>query len=239
LNLNYAAESGTAFEKDHWWVRSRFGMLDRVLAGFHPTDPLRVLEIGCGTGVNLDYLSSRYGARLAQLIGVDPAAPPSGRPNVRHDIPDQENFDLILAMDVLEHVPRPVELLTQLRSRLKPSGRLLVTVPAFSWLWTAYDVMAHHQKRYALKELESELRAAGFDLLECFFLFGALFPFFLIQRLALRWRKAGDARLFRPTAPWLNGLFYHITAWESRFWAPKNRWFGSSLVAIARPGATV
>jgi hypothetical protein len=137
-------------------------------------------------------------------------------------------------MDVLEHVARPVELLARLHARLKPSGRLLVTVPAFSWMWTIHDQHSHHRKRYSRRELLSELKSAQLDVEECFFLFGFLFPLFVIQRLALKWQPADKARLFKPTSAWLNTLLYGITFLEMRTLMPWNRWFGSSVVAIAR-----
>ncbi len=137
-------------------------------------------------------------------------------------------------MDVLEHVREPVELLAQLHARLKTSGYLLVTVPAFPSLWTAYDELAHHDKRYTLKALISELRSAHFALEEYFFLFGTLFPLFIIQRLALKWRPTSDAKLFKPVPSWLNSLLYTLTSFEMRTWMRHNRWWGSSVVALAR-----
>jgi len=237
MNLDYASDArSAAFEKDHWWVRSRFGLIDRALKQLGPRAPLAILEVGCGTGINLDYIETRCGDRLTRLVGIDPEAVParSRTREVRHDIPPEEFFDLILAMDVLEHVDDPVELLTRLHGHLKSSGRLLLSVPAFPWLWTAYDRLAHHRKRYTLRELVSELQAAHFVVEERFFLFGLLFPFFVIQRLALKWRPHDDARLFKPTGPWLNRLLYALTSFEMRAGMPYNRWFGSSAVAIAR-----
>jgi SAM-dependent methyltransferase len=237
MNLDYASDAqSAAFEKDHWWVRSRFGLIDRVLERLDPAASLAVLEIGCGTGINLDYLEARCGGRLTRLVGVDPEAKPerAGRREVQRDIPSGESFDLILAMDVIEHVDRPVELLASLYAQLKPSGRLLTTVPAFSWLWTTHDQHSHHRKRYSRHELVSELEAAQFIVGESFFLFGTLFPFFVIQRLGLKWRPDCDARTFQVVSPRLNRLLYAVTTWEMRTWMARNRWFGSSIVAIAR-----
>ncbi len=237
MNLDYAPTAeGATFEKDHWWVRSRFGLVDRVLRRLNPTAALDVLDVGSGTGINLNYLETHGGNRFARLIGVDPNATPAraGRRDIRNDLPSGDPFDLILAMDVLEHVEDPVDLLNHLHGLLKSSGRLLVTVPAFAWLWTTFDQIAHHRKRYSRKELVAELQSAHFVVEECFFLFGTLFPFFVGQRLALKWRPSRDARLFKPVVPWINRLIYRVTALEMRTWMPYNRWFGSSVVAVAR-----
>lgn len=242
MNLDYAPGSeNSIFEKNHWWVRSRFGLLDRAMRRLEPKSSLTVLEAGCGTGINMDYLETRYSARLARLIGIDPAADlqQTGLRTVRRDMPTGELFDLILAMDVLEHVDRPGDFLAQLRRQLKPSGLLLVTVPAFQSLWTAFDELAHHRKRYAYQELVSELHTAHFILEECFFLFGTLFPFFVLQRLALKWRPKKNAHLFKPAPSLLNSLLYAATFLEMHTWMPWNRWFGSSIAAYARPATEV
>jgi len=237
VNLDYIPDAASAsFEKDHWWVRSRFGLLDRALGLLDPKASLAILEVGCGTGINLDYLETRCGPRLASLIGVDPQANPGGqgRRRIQRELPSGELFDLILLMDVLEHVADPVALLSQLRAQLKPSGHLLVTVPAFSWLWTSFDQLAHHRKRYAFDELAAELRAAHCLIEENFFFFGMLFPFFVMQRLTLKWWPRGDARVFKPVPHWLNRLLYAMTRLELATWMPYNKYAGSTIVAIAR-----
>src|ERR1700690_612119 len=137
MNLDYARDPETAsFEKDHWWVRSRFGLIDRLLKRLESARPWAIMEIGCGTGINMDYLETQYGSGLAQLVGVDPDATlaSTGQRAVRRDIPSGQSFDLILALDVLEHVEHPMDLLKDLRAHLKPSGLLLVSVPSFQWL---------------------------------------------------------------------------------------------------------
>jgi hypothetical protein len=186
MNLDYVSSPQEAsFEKDHWWVRSRFGLIDRTVDRLEPPTSWSIPELGCGTGVNL------------------------------------------------EHLENAEEVLESLGHLLKPAGRLLVTVPAFQWLWTRYDVLAHHRRRYTRKDLIRELKAAGLSIEENFFLFGMLFPLFLAQRLALKAMPWRDARVFRPQPPWLNHLLASLTAWEVQHWMPHNRLWGSSVAAIA------
>ena len=127
-------ETRTPASKDtHWWIRSRFLLIDQALNRLFSAKPLRILEIGCGTGVNLRYLERHHAAKLSDLIGTDPDAEPlvRGKITIQKEIPTGE-FDLVLAMDVLEHTDTPIELLAQIRECLRPGGLLLVTVPAFS-----------------------------------------------------------------------------------------------------------
>jgi len=234
MDIQYHAGNHDArFEDTHWWIRSRFLLIDQALSRLRSAKPLRVLEIGCGTGVNLRYLEQRYAATLSDLIGSDPYAEPliRGKITIQKEIPAGE-FDLILAMDVLEHTDTPIELLAQIRERLAPGGLLLVTVPAFQWLWTSYDDVAHHKKRYSIANLRNELLGSRLKIERLFFLFSALFPLFVLQRLWIR-ATASDPHVFKPVHPWINALLYGITKTEMRTWMPYNRGFGSSIVAMA------
>src|SRR5258708_6797905 len=114
MDIRYAAPGGeNSFEDTHWWIQSRFVLLDRLLTLKHRGRPLSLLDIGCGTGVNLRYLKTHYDSALAEIVGTDPYAVESVQGNVRvsRDIPEGKGFDLILAMDVLEHTDQPLELL--------------------------------------------------------------------------------------------------------------------------------
>jgi SAM-dependent methyltransferase len=236
MNLDYAPHHDASFEKNHWWPRARFGLIDRVLARFPPDRPLDILEVGCGTGINLDYLEEKHARRLSRLVGVDPEQSFSrkGLRATRQDLPEGESFDIILLMDVLEHLKEPADLLMKLRGFLKSSGVLLVTVPAFSWLWTTYDEVTHHHRRYSLPQLKTELKGAGYHVTEDYYLYGLLFPMFLLQRLSLRIYPRQDPHLFKPSAPWVNGLLTAVMRLEMRTLIPFNHLAGSSAVAIAR-----
>lgn len=239
MNIQYSAgDADPRFEDSHWWIRSRFLLIDGLLARMGNSRPWRVLEIGCGTGVNLRHLETRHADKISDLIGTDPYAEPAkrGKTTIQRDLPEGV-FDLILVMDVLEHTDTPVALLEEVRRRLHPQGRLLITVPAFQWLWSSYDVIAHHKKRYSAAALQKELAKGGFKADGLFFLFGSLFPLAVLQRVWIRW-TGSNPHAFKPVHPWVNALFYRITWLEMSTWMPYNRWFGSSIVAIAAPQNT-
>ena len=234
MDLRYAGGfSGESFEDAHWWMKSRFCLLDRAMKNLPAR--ARVLEIGCGTGVNLRYLQKRYAARLEALVGTDPLAEEKSVNGIAiwKDPPKDKPFDLILLMDVLEHVDDPLSLLRELRGLLRPGGWILITVPAFQWLWTSYDEMIHHKKRYSIADLKTALRQEHFDTREIFFLFSALFPLFVMQRLLVKCALASP-RTFKPASSWVNALLFGITWVEIHSWMAHNRWFGSSLVAFSQ-----
>ncbi len=165
-------------EKCHWWFVARRQILDRVMGSFGLPKDARILEAGCGTGGNLPLLArhgevfafdaSATARRFAARLMCEVAA---------GTLPDQipfagEEFDLIVLLDVLEHIADDGSALVALRSRLRPGGRLLITVPALSALWSYHDERHQHFRRYGKGELRARLQDAipaySSDLLQYF-----------------------------------------------------------------------
>jgi SAM-dependent methyltransferase len=156
-------------EDDHWWFRGRRAVIHAMLSRISlPSEP-RILDAGCGTGRNL----TEY-ARLGRTEGIDPSPEAvafcrrRGLDGVRQSgverLPyDDERFDLVTATDVLEHIPDDAGAARELRRVAKPGGRLLVTVPAYQWLWSQHDDSHEHQRRYTLRRLRSALTRAGWE----------------------------------------------------------------------------
>jgi SAM-dependent methyltransferase len=157
-----------SIEEGHWWFVGRRriirSILDRALS---PGDsPRRVLDVGCGTGATLEHLS-RYGD--ATGVDADPSAVAfchqRGLAQVfqaEAPLPFEDgSFDLVTALDVVEHVDDDVSLLAEIRRLLKPDGRALVTVPAFEVLWGQQDEISDHKRRYRVAQLHERALAAG------------------------------------------------------------------------------
>jgi SAM-dependent methyltransferase len=225
----------------HWWYRARRDILARLIEQKIPLPKdARILEIGCGTGPNLDMLG-RFG-RL-DAVEIDPAARAVasarlGRPV--HDAPlphlagiEDGAYDLICLLDVLEHVEADRAALESIARKLRPGGRILIAVPAHPWMWSAHDRVNHHKRRYTKRTLRAVVGAAGLKLHMLSYFNSLLFPLAVTSRLAERlFDKEDDSADTPPPAP-LNRLFE--AAFRLERYAIGRLPFppGLSLVAIA------
>jgi len=154
-------------EDHHWWFRGRWAVIEALLARTDlPREP-RILDAGCGTGGNL----TRY-ARMGVASGVDPSPEAvsfcreRGFDSVQQagleSLPfEDDSFDLIAATDVIEHIAAEDQALNELRRVASPNGVLLLTVPAYMWMWTAEDENLHHKRRYTRPRLRMAVERAG------------------------------------------------------------------------------
>ncbi len=125
---------------------------------------------------------------------------------VQGALPDQiplnrEDFDLILALDVIEHVESDIEGLAALRKMLKPGGKLVLTVPAFPFLWSAHDRTHHHYRRYTRRSLVDKVNASGYELEYVTYYNFLLFPIVAATRFLKNWlalEDTGDERMPAP-----------------------------------------
>jgi len=189
-------------EGRHWWFRGRRRIL---LAALEQLDirATQVLDCGCGAGSNLDLLEARYPRQ--GLLGVDIEREPLRYCAADHalsvaqadlsELPFAEaSFDLVAALDAIEHVADDERALAEMFRVCRPGGHLLVTVPAFPVLWGNIDDAGHHFRRYRRAQLVERVCAAGFEpRLVRYFNF-LLFPPIAAIRLAARLRpvRSGD-----------------------------------------------
>ena len=177
-------------EDDHWWFRSRRHVVSALLAREDLPVAPRILDAGCGTGRNLvEY------ARLGAVEGVDMSdeavefCHQRGFDGVQRstleELPFEDGrFDLITATDVIEHIDDDVAVLRELRRVAAPDGRLMITVPAYQWLWTQHDESLHHKRRYTAKRLRASVTAAGWTpRTETYFFMSTLAPVAAVRAL--------------------------------------------------------
>jgi SAM-dependent methyltransferase len=234
-------------EDRHWWFVGRRSIAASWLQAALP-EPARILDLGCGTGGNLAMLSQHgevVGAELdeqaAQLARARDIAPV-----VRGELPDAlplaaESFDCVTMFDVLEHIADDAATLRTVHELLAPNGQLLLTVPAFPFLWGAHDVAHHHQRRYRAAPLRALLQQAGFEVQRLSYCNSWLFPPAALVRLLRRWlgseASAAGVELALPPAA-LNRLLAAVFASE-RFVLAHGRFpFGVSLIALARKSSS-
>lgn len=231
-------------DAEHWWFAARRDIIARLIerqAGLGPK--ARILEVGAGTGSNLELLM-RYG-RVDAIEPDDQArALASARSGIAVKgglLPDGVEledgaYDLIVLLDVLEHIPDDLGTLAALRGKLRPGGRLLVTVPASPWMWSSHDAAHHHHRRYTAATLTSVFKAAGFQVRYRSHFNTVLFPLIAAARLAGKLlRRAGgdDAIPPRPVNGLLRGLFGLERHLVGRTALP----FGVSLALVAEPAS--
>lgn len=233
-------------EDTHWWFRGRREIFHRILDPLaRARGSLRILDIGFGTGAMLTFLS-RYGA----VTGMDTSAEAirfartrSDRPMLLGDvtsIPLRDGaMDLVTAFDIVEHVDDEAGALAELARVCRPGGHLLVTVPAFQFLWGNQDVISHHRRRYTRAALGARVAAAGFRIRTLTYFNALLFPIVAAVRVARRLRGGAPPDEvpqsdFTMTKPGLvNDALTRVFAAEGRL---VTRWrlpVGVSLLCLA------
>jgi SAM-dependent methyltransferase len=235
-------------ETEHWWFRWRFALIHEVIGRIEgiPKRP-RMLDAGCGTGQMLKMLQ-----RQGSAVGLDLsheaiifAASRDARNLVLGSVTNppfaEGTFDVALALDVIEHVDDDCGILEGLRSIVRPGGALIVTVPAFEFLWSDHDRINHHRRRYRAGELRARLEGAGFEIDRVTYCNTALFPVVALVRRAQaikrRFRPKSDAELSSDLHRYpqlLNGLLYQLMLVETRLLRRFDMPVGVSILAVAR-----
>jgi len=229
-------------ESFHWWFVVRKRLLERLLHSLDIPQESPVLDIGCGTGSNLGVLGS---VGLYKAVGLDHslhalslAKKKVNLPFVSGDInslPIQSNsIGLIIAMDIVEHIDNDLNAILELFQVLRNGGILILTVPAFKFLWGLQDVVTGHKRRYSKREITDKLRKAGFDILKSshfnFFLF---FPILIARRmvhlLGLKIKSENEINL-----PWINFFLKAIFSLELYALKYFSFPFGISIFCIAQ-----
>ena len=229
-------------EQFHWWFTARRKIVSRLTQSLLEGTQHRILDAGCGTGGNLAMLS-KFGAVVG--VEMDPLAAQMSRERNSADIregslpaqfpvSDEERFDLVVALDVLEHIDDDVASLTRLRTNLAADGKMLVTVPAFPFLWSSHDEVHHHKRRYRKADLTRKLEAAGLRVVYASYYNSLLFPAAALVRLMERLmvKQKAPAEVAVPNR-WLNKLLYGLFVIEKYVIGRISLPFGLSVIAVA------
>lgn len=213
----------TRLEEANFWFCARNKLILWALGKYAPHFE-SMLEIGCGTGFVLSGIFKHFpNTRLkGSEIFIDGLVFAAKRlPSVhlmqmdaRH-IPFVNEFDVVGAFDVLEHIKEDEIAISQVYKAIKPEGFLLVTVPQHTWLWSAVDEYAFHERRYASVELENKLKVAGFRIRRSTSFVTTLLPAMFISRMVQRL----NSKKFNPIAefkihPLLNRTFEQLLIFE-------------------------
>jgi SAM-dependent methyltransferase len=166
MDRDYELQTHQA-EDRHWWYRGRRTVLDGITAGLGLPPQARILDAGCGSGRNMVEL-----ARNGVVTGIELSETSVALARERDagevilgsvlDMPFADaSFDLAVSLDVIEHLEDDLSALRELRRTVAPGGALLVTVPAYQWLWSGHDEINHHHRRYTRRSLQQVAERAG------------------------------------------------------------------------------
>ena len=225
-------------DREHWWFRGRLAV---VLAALEPRLPrrrVRLVELGCGSGGVLAALG-RYGEAIGVELddGLRDIAVARGLDVRAGALPDRlpvepGSADVVLLLDVLEHLEAEQAALDAARTLLAPGGLFVATVPAYRWLWSAHDVVLGHRRRYTRAELRRLVIEAGFTLDRATYFNTLLLPPIAAVRLARRLAGRNGHDLQRPPAA-VNGVLTRIFAVERHLVSRVDLPFGGSVLLLA------
>jgi SAM-dependent methyltransferase len=243
MDRDYERQTHRA-EDRHWWYRGRRTVLDGVIAGLGMPAHARILDAGCGSGRNMVELA-RYGAvtgvelsetsvALARERGVGDVLAGSVLEMPFAD----DSFDVAVSLDVIEHLEDDLAALRELRRTVAPGGALLLTVPAYQWLWSGHDEINHHHRRYTRRSLQRVAERAGWSQLRTTYFNSLLLPAAILLRVLDRVNRAKTTEssldLWVPPQP-VNWLLERPLTLEAALIARGGRIpAGLSLLAVFR-----
>lgn len=232
----YRTESG------HWWYKTRRKIIRHILKKHRSIfgDEIKILDVGCGAGLLLKEMESFgvcYGIDVSQKA-VD-FCKKRGIKNIQvadaARIPYPDNtFDVVVALDVIEHIENDEEAVREVYRVLKPRGVAIIAVPAFMFLWGVTDVVSHHHRRYTLPELRRKIKSANFSIIRASYFNTFLFPFIALARLAARWLRAPMKSENSEGKGLINSVLFLIFYAESILFRYVNLPFGVSAMVICR-----
>lgn len=238
MHAHYAAQYRALWER-HWWWRSRESLLLAWIRRLQRRTPIRrILDVGCGDGLFFEQLE-----KFGRVEGLEPdpalVSDPRWQSRIRNeelgpDFLESNPYDLVLMLDVLEHIADDRGALISALRVVRPGGFLLLTVPALPWLWSRHDEANAHHRRYDLPKLRHLLGASGFAVETVrFCFFWTIGPLIARRWLAPAAAGAADYAVSIPPSP-INRVLTLLSRCEHAV-GQFIRWpLGSSLLAVAQ-----
>lgn len=228
-------------ESQHWWFVARRKIIANVIKSLKLEKDAKILDAGCGNGDNLEMLS-----KVGHLVAIERDENALARAKSRYiaevfkgELPDdlpvnlnKEN-DLIVLLDVLEHIDDDQRSLSVLTGWAKNNGKLLMTVPAYQFLWTVHDELHHHKRRYNINSLKKVIENNGWKVQYISYFNTLLFPLALIDRLKQRIFPSSKVDELNMPNNIINSIFEKIFSLELNLIGKFSLPFGLSILVIA------
>jgi 2-polyprenyl-3-methyl-5-hydroxy-6-metoxy-1,4-benzoquinol methylase len=234
-------------EKEYWWHQGRLYLIDELINKHHPNKTNRkILEVGCGTGE-----TTRHLKKHGEVIGIDVSdeAIKYGKQNGIEDIYSSDivniqnnknlkdkKFDLIFALDVLEHIQEDKTAMKNIYGMLNTDGLFITTVPAHKFLWSEHDESLHHKRRYHMYEITKKLEDSNFTISDKSYFIFFLFPIVFAYRL---WGNITGKSAYPKTSyvilpKTLNNLFINLLKIEAKMIKYFRLPIGVTIVVVAK-----
>lgn len=230
-------------ETQHWWFVARRKIIANVIRKLKLKTNSKILDVGCGNGDNLELLLD-YG----ELVAIERDDNALARAQARHlgrvvkgDLPDNiptdininKDNDLIVMLDVLEHIDDDEKSLSVLTGWAKNNGSLLITVPAYQFLWTSHDDINHHKRRYTAKHLKRIIESNGWKVQYISYFNTFLFPLAFIDRIKQRIFPSSKFNELEMPNKYINIIFEKLFSLESYIIGKIAFPFGLSIIVVA------
>lgn len=227
-------------EEIHWWHKAKRNLVSYVMKQNLSGNQNKILDVGCGTGKNLESFT-----KFGNTWGIDSAKEAvdycrkRGIKNITlgnlEKIPfNKESFDCITALDVLEHVDDS-KAIRELERVLKKSGILIITVPAFPMLWSRWDEVLHHKRRYTKETLKRVLQKNELKVMKISYIYSFLFfPAFIIRLIKKAIYQNHYPSDFKLSNKIVNYLLGSVAAAEKFLVINSYIPFGTSLIAVVK-----
>lgn len=225
----------------HWWFQARSVIVKSLLDVYLKVKKLKWLDIGAGYGSMLEAIQSF----TDELDVIEPYKEARIYLEKNFEInrvfsfnfPEQipeEKYSVVSMFDVLEHIEDDIKALRIINEEvLEKDGYLILTVPAYNWLWSSHDELSGHFRRYTRKDLMTKLNKTGFKIIKATYFNTLLFPVAVISRVILKFKKGQTDLKMMPS--FINSIFFRIFSLESLFLKRINFPFGLSIFIIAKP----
>jgi len=226
--------------EEHFWMKWRFSVIQKMKKHLpEPNEP--ILEIGCGNGIVINQMEKQMGYKVdgcdLNKYALDLANETKGDLMVYNIFDKDSNmtkkYSMVILLDVIEHIDDHVDFLKAACAHLKPGGKVLVNVPAHNTLFSKYDTVAGHKRRYTKSMLKEAFEGAGIEPLDLRYWGLLLTPVAVVRKGYLAMKKDNIIETgFKPPSEGINKMFGALNSVENAL--PFKFPFGSSLMGIGK-----